>query len=101
MKNFIKKLKDYKFIFSILSSFFIGLVVGLWTIFNLYIEFTHKLEVIQKSTLRNTIWNENIPMHDRIESCDSYIASNYNSETKKYCNKLLERDDENEYYNNY
>ena len=49
--------------------------------------------LIQKSTLRNTIWNENIPSHDRLESCDSYLELGYNSETKKYCEFLLEKEE--------
>lgn len=69
----------------------IAIVVFLWTIFGIYYKFSENLKIIQKSTLRNTIWNEIIPMHDRMESCDSYLKLGYNSETKKYCNELLEK----------
>lgn len=86
MKEFVEKIKNYKF--------FIGTIITMlsffWMIFSTYYKLNDNLKVIQKSTLRNTIWNENIPMHDRLESCDSYLALRYNSETKKYCNKLLE-----------
>lgn len=86
MKEFVEKIKNYKF--------FIGTIITMlsffWMIFSTYYKLNDNLRVIQKSTLRNTIWNENIPMHDRLESCDSYLALGYNSETKKYCNKLLE-----------
>ena len=75
------------------GGWFVAVVVFLWGLFGLYYRFNDNLKVIQKSTLRNTIWNENIPIHDRLESCDSYLALGYNSETKKYCNKLLERTD--------
>lgn len=71
----------------------IAVVVFLWSAFGVYYNFSENMKVIQKSTLRNTIWNENIPMHDRLESCDNYLALGYNSETKKFCNKLLERGD--------
>lgn len=67
----------------------ISIIIGLWSLFGLYYNFREDLRVIQKSTLRNTIWNENIPMHDRLESCDSYLELGYNSETKKYCDNLL------------
>ena len=70
----------------------VSLVIGLWSLFGLYNRFYEDLRVIQKSTLRNTIWNETIPMHDRLESCDSYIKLGYNSETKKYCDDLLKKD---------
>ena len=71
----------------------IAVVVFQWSAFGVYYKFSENMKVIQKSTLRNTIWNENIPMHDRLESCDSYLVLGYNSETKKFCNKLLERGD--------
>ena len=74
------------------GGWFVSIVIGLWSLFGLYYRFNEDLKVIQKSTLRNTIWNENIPMHDRLESCDSYLELGYNSETKKYCNELLVKD---------
>ena len=69
----------------------LSFILFLWGVFGMYYQFKDNLKIIQKSTLRNTIWNETIPMHDRLESCDSYLKLGYNSETKKYCNKLLER----------
>ena len=45
----------------------IAVVVFLWSAFGVYYKFSENMKVIQKSTLRNTIWNENIPMHDRLE----------------------------------
>lgn len=74
------------------GGWFVSIVVALWSAFGFYYKTTENLKIIQKSTLRNTIWNENIPMHDRLESCDSYLSLGYNSETKKYCNELLAKD---------
>ena len=74
------------------GGWFISLIVGLWSLFGLYFNFKQDLNEIWKLTLRNTIWNDNIPMHDRLESCDKYIKSGYNSETKKYCETLLAKD---------
>ena len=71
------------------GGWFVSIVIGLWSLFGLYFNFKTDLRNIQKLTLRNTIWNENIPMHDRLESCDNYIELGFNSETKKYCNDLL------------
>lgn len=71
------------------SGWCVSIIVALWSAFGFYYKTTENLKIIQKSTLRNTIWNENIPMHDRLESCDSYLNLGYNSETKKYCNDLL------------
>lgn len=86
MKEFVENIKPY----TIFLGWIITVLGFLWMIFLTYYKLNDNLRVIQKSTLRNTIWNENIPMHDRLESCDSYLALGYNSETKKYCNKLLE-----------
>lgn len=69
----------------------VATIGSLWFVFGIYYKFNENMRIIQKSTLRNTIWNENIPMHDRMESCDSYLKLGYNSETKKYCNELLEK----------
>lgn len=74
------------------SGWFASVIIGLWSLFGIYNRFNEDLKLIQKSTLRNTIWNETIPMHDRLESCDSYIELGYNSETKKYCDDLLKKD---------
>ena len=71
------------------GGWFVSIVIGLWSLFGLYFNFKTDLQTIQKLTLRNTIWNDNIPMHDRLESCDSYIELGFNSETKKYCEILL------------
>lgn len=70
----------------------LSLIIGLWSLFGIYYDLKEDLEAIQKSTLRNTIWNVNIPMHDRLESCDTYIKLGYNSETRKYCDDLLSKD---------
>ena len=38
------------------------------------------------------IWSYGIPNKDKLEACDSYIKLGYNSETKKYCEKLLDEE---------
>lgn len=65
--------------------------VFIWSLYGQVYKFEEDMKILQKTTLRNTIWNEHIPMHDRLESCDSYLELGYNSETKKYCSELLER----------
>lgn len=86
MENITNKIKPY----ILFGGWIVSAILFLWGIFSIYYKFEENFKVIQKSTLRNTIWNENIPMHDRLESCDSYLKLGYNSETKKYCNELLE-----------
>ena len=89
MKKLVENIKLYKFMIGLVAS----AVIFLWGVFSIYYNFNENLKVIQKSTLRNTIWNENIPLHDRLESCDSYLELGYNSETKKYCEFLLEKEE--------
>lgn len=86
MKKLTENIKMYQYLLTIV----VAILGSIWFVYNTYNSFNENLKIIQKSTLRNTIWNENIPMHDRLESCDSYLKLGYNSETKKYCNKLLE-----------
>ncbi len=88
MEQIEKKVKS----FLTWGGWIVSAIVFLWSAFGFYYKTNENLKIIQKSTLRNTIWNENIPMHDRLESCDSYLELGYNSETKKYCTTLLERE---------
>ena len=55
-------------------SILIALISFTWGFAISCYKFNENLKVIQKATLRNTIWNESVPMHDRLESCDSYLA---------------------------
>lgn len=85
METLTKKIKPYVLIIGWIST----IVTLLWTIFCYYYKFEENFKIIQKSTLRNAIWNIHVPLHDRLESCDSYLKLGYNSETKKYCEELL------------
>lgn len=87
MEKLEKKVK----LFLTFGGWIISFIVFLWALFGKIYKFDEELKIIQKSTLRNTIWNETIPMHDRLESCDSYLDLGYNSETKKYCEILLDK----------
>lgn len=89
MEKLTKQIKPY----ILLGGWIISLFAFLWTVFTLYADFKDDMRIVQKSTLRNTIWNESIPLHDRLESCDSYLELGYNSETKKLCEKLLDEDE--------
>ena len=71
----------------------VAILVFIWSLYGQVYKFEEDMKILQKTTLRNTIWNIHIPMHDRLESCDSYLKLGYNSETKKYCNELLERNE--------
>lgn len=87
MESITKKIKPYiQF-----GGWIVAGITIIWSAFGYYYKFEENMKVIQKASLRNTIWNVNIPLHDRLESCDSYLELGYNSETKKYCNQLLDK----------
>ena len=88
MEKLINKLETYKKGVTILIAV-IGIIIGAYKIIE---NNNRQLSLIQKTTLRTMIWSESIPMHDRLEACDSYLGLGYNSETKKYCEKLLEKE---------
>ena len=89
MKKLVEQIKLWEFLIGLV----ITIVVTIWGVFLVFNNFMDELKLIQKMTLRNTIWNESIPMGDRLESCDHYLELGFNSQTKKYCNELLEREE--------
>lgn len=88
MEKFINKLETYKKGLMIL----VGIISVIITVYKVIENNNKQLSLIQKTTLRTMIWTEDIPMHDRLEACDSYLNLGYNSETKRYCEKLLEKE---------
>lgn len=89
MNKIVNNFKPYITFFS----WIISVVAFLFMLFGIYYKVTEDLKEIQKTTFRNTIWNNNVPLHDRLETCDIYIALGYNSETKKYCTYLLDTEE--------
>lgn len=65
----------------------IGFIIS---VYKMYESNSNRLEMINKTTLRTLIWAEGIPRRDKIEACDEYLGYGYNSETKLYCEKLLQ-----------
>lgn len=88
----IEKLKEYKEAL-IVVAFFIGI---LWWGFNFYDDYKdtnsqilEKLNTTQQMSLKSVIWNDNIPLGERMTACDTYLGQGYNSLTKKHCEKIL------------
>ena len=65
----------------------IGFIISAY---KMYDNHTRQLELINKTTLRTMIWSNGIPLRDKIEACDTYLSLGYNSETKLYCEKILQ-----------
>ena len=88
MKDLLDKLKMTKELITIIVGFIVVIITG----YTFLTSINTRLEAIEKTTLRTTIWSEGIPRKDKLESCDEYVKKGYNSETKKYCEKLLEKE---------
>lgn len=86
MKKLLDKLKMTKELVLIVVAI-IGFIISAY---KMYDNNTKQLELINKTTLRTLIWAEGIPLRDKIEACDSYLSLGYNSETKLYCEKILQ-----------
>lgn len=97
-QNKLKKLADFTLKYWPLVGIFIAIIgFGYKLTFGTIDNINNKLEDIkeisvnnQQMTLRNTIWNENIPTEDRASACDTYLGLGYNSYTKKKCEQILE-----------
>ena len=86
MKNLLEKLKMTKELITIIVGFIAVIITG----YSFLTSINNRLSAIEKTTLRTMIWSHGIPNKDKLEACDSYIKLGYNSETKKYCEKLLD-----------
>lgn len=86
MKKMIEKLKMTKELVLIIVAI-IGFIISAYKMYETH---TKQLEMINKTTLRTLIWADGIPIRDKIEACDNYLSYGYNSETKLYCEKLLQ-----------
>lgn len=85
MKKILDKLKMGKEIIIMI----IGVVSVIITCYKMYDNFTNQFSLLQKTTLRTMIWSDGVPLHDKLEACDSYLSLGYNSETKMYCEDLM------------
>ena len=85
MKQIIEKLKLTKELIVMIISV-ISIII---TCYKMYENFNNDLSLLQKTTLRTMIWSDGVPLHDKLEACDSYLKLGYNSETKIYCEDLM------------
>ena len=85
----LKKIKEN---WKIVSSF----IIAIWAVFTFYQsylntneEILNRLNTTQQMSLKSVIWNDNIPLGERMSACDTYLGQGYNSLTKKHCEKIL------------
>ena len=63
----------------------VGMTIGIW--FN---NQNTKMDELQKTSLQALIFS-NAPLIQRTETCDDYLKEGFDSYTKDFCNKLLEK----------
>lgn len=85
MKKLLEKLKITKELIVMIVSI-ISVII---TCYKMYNNFTNDLSLLQKTTLRTMIWSDGVPLHDKLEACDSYLSLGYNSETKIFCEDIM------------
>ena len=85
----LKKAKEYY----LLLVFFVGLIWAVFKFYQTYLdtneEILSSLNTTQQMSLKSVIWNDNIPLGERMTACDTYLGQGYNSLTKKHCEKIL------------
>lgn len=86
MNKIMKKVKDSWQYLSLIVT--IGLVfIGFYNWFN---DLTEISTTNRRLSLKNNIWNRDIPIQEKLASCDEYIKLGYNSYTKAHCDDLVE-----------
>ena len=56
---------------------------------------------VEQMSLKSVIWNENVPLTDRIHACDTYAKREFNSYTKKYCDGIVQESSQQLPYSSY
>ena len=79
--------KNWKWLTLLGAILGVGFTVGVW--FNSQ---NKEMDELQKSSWQALIYSD-APLVQRAESCDKYLNKGFDSYTKDYCNKLLEKAD--------
>lgn len=83
--EWLKKYKELIQIILVIISF----STFLWGMFTLYEKVIDTMKKTQQMALKSIIWNDNVPLQERIKACDDYIELGFNSYTKEYCRNIL------------
>lgn len=92
----IEKMKNLYWLIGVVASILIIIITNTWKlskyhekIDNAYNEILATIKTNEQMSLKSIIWNDNIPISDRLSACDIYIKKGYNSVTKKHCEIAL------------
>ncbi len=93
----LKRVKEKYLLISFLIGIFVSLFMFLHNTINKYDNILDTVKTTQQMSLKSVIWNAGIPLGERTSACDVYLSSGYNSLTKKYCEKLINNNIDNNY----
>lgn len=92
----IEKMKNLYWLIGVVVSILIIIITNTWKlskyhekIDNAYNEILVTIKTNEQMSLKSIIWNDSIPISDRLSACDIYIQKGYNSVTKKHCEIAL------------
>lgn len=87
----IKRLKEYWWLVTIICTIIAGIWSICWGFMKKNEEILVSIKTTQQMSLKSVIWNNEIPIAERASACDVYLASGYNSLTKKECEVIIEK----------
>jgi len=93
MEKLEKYYKNWKSIAKILTSI-VALFMVLHNLLNSINDLNKTTKTTQQMALKSVIWNEEIPLAERASACDTYLNAGYNSLTKKECEVILKKGEE-------
>lgn len=93
--KYLQKIKDNWAILTGVVTIIVSLFMFGHNLLNQYDKLLETTETTQQMALKSVIWNDAIPDVERESACDVYLANGWNSYTKKECEKILERAEEN------
>ena len=86
MKKTLEVLKsNWQWITLLVAILGVGIKVGTW-----FHDQNQEMDELKKSSWQALIYSD-APLVQRAESCDNYLADGFDSYTKDYCNRLLEK----------
>ena len=86
MKKTLEILKtNWQWITLLVAILGVGIKIGTW-----FHEQNKEMDELKKSSWQALIYSD-APLVQRAESCDNYLENGFDSYTKDYCNRLLEK----------
>lgn len=89
VNTLIKKIQSSWKIITAIVAIIVAIATTYHSVMKKYESIMETLKTTQQMSLKSVIWNEDIPMQERMSACDVYLNAGYNSMTKKKCETIL------------